>query len=206
MRKGVSAILAAGFVVAQAVTSSQSSMPPRTATDVTNADIRAVIAKAPPDGILDQQIRVVDMGKYNVAVGVLHRSAKPAQQGAIDHAQVTEVYHIIEGSGTFVTGGTIANARPVPTDNVIHTILVGPSTTGASTQGGQSRHVGPGDVIIVPPGVAHWFSKVDSDMNYLVVRVDGDHILPAGYVHPAVEVAQAVQACRVASHSDRAQP
>ncbi len=102
------------------------------------------------------------MGKYNVAVGVLHRSAKPAQQGAIDHAQVTEVYHIIDGSGTFVTGGTITNARPVPTDNVIHTILVGPSTTGASIQDGQSRHVGPGDVIIVPPGVAHWFSKVDA--------------------------------------------
>ena len=47
--------------------------------------------------------------------------------------------------------------------------------------------MGPGDVIIVPPGVAHWFSKVDTDMNYLVVRVDPDHILPAGYVHPAVQ-------------------
>ena len=50
-----------------------------------------------------------------------------------------------------------------------------------------SVSVGPGDVIIVPPGVAHWFSKVDSDMNYLVIRVDGDHILPAGYVNPAVK-------------------
>jgi mannose-6-phosphate isomerase-like protein (cupin superfamily) len=164
----------------------RSAAPPASATDVTNADIRATIAKAPPDGILDQQIRVVDMGKYNVAVGVLHRSAKPAQQGAIDHAQVTEVYHIIEGSGTFVTGGTIVNARPVAADNVITTILVGPSTSGASIQGGQSRKVGPGDVIIIPPGVAHWFSHVESDMNYLVVRVDADHLLPAGYVNPAV--------------------
>ena len=186
MRKGVPATLAVIVLAAQAVTSSQSGAPPRAATDISLADVRAVIAKAPPDGIQDQQIRVVDMGKYNVAVGVLHRSAKPAQQGAIDHAQVTEVYHIIDGSGTFVTGGAIANARPVPADNVIHTTLVGPSTTGAAILGGTSRHVGPGDVIIVPPGVAHWFSKVDSDMNYLVVRVDGDHILPAGYVHPAV--------------------
>jgi len=47
--------------------------------------------------------------------------------------------------------------------------------------------VGPGDVIVIPPGVAHWFSTVESDMNYLVVRVDGDHILPAGYVNPAVK-------------------
>jgi mannose-6-phosphate isomerase-like protein (cupin superfamily) len=160
--------------------------PPASATDVTNADIRATIAKAPADGILDQQIRVVDMGQYNVAVGVLHRSAKPAQQGAIDHAQVTEVYHIIEGSGTFVTGGTIASARPVAADNVITTILVGPSTSGVSIQGGQSRKVGPGDVIIIPPGVAHWFSHVESDMNYLVVRVDANHVLPGGYVNPAV--------------------
>ena len=90
-------------------------MPPRSATDVTNADIRAVIAKAPPDGILDQQIRVVDMGKYNVAVGVLHRSAKPAQQGAIDHAQVTEVYHIIDGRGRSSPAGrsrTRGRCRP----------------------------------------------------------------------------------------------
>src|SRR3954453_4901223 len=112
MRKGALTVLAVGFVAAQAVTSSQSAAP-RSATDISNADIRAVIAKAPPDGVLDQQIRVVDMGKYNVAVGVLHRSAKPAQQGAIDHAQVTEVYHIIDGSGTFVTGGAIASPRPV---------------------------------------------------------------------------------------------
>jgi mannose-6-phosphate isomerase-like protein (cupin superfamily) len=186
MRKAVLPVFAVLFLVAQALTSSQSSAPPRSATDVTNADIRATIKMAPPDGIQDQQIRVVDMGKYNVAVGVLHRSAKPAQQGAIDHARVTEVYHIIEGSGTFVTGGTISSARPVAADNVINTILVGPSTTGASIQGGQSRKVGPGDVIIIPPGVAHWFSAVEADMNYLVVRVDADHVLPAGYVNPAV--------------------
>src|SRR5438445_7970213 len=116
------AALVVSLLALQSIASSQSPMPPRSATDVTNADIRATIAKAPPDGILDQQIRVVDMGKYNVAVGVLHRSAKPAQQGAIDHAQVTEVYHIIDGSGTFVTGGTIANARAVAADNVITTI------------------------------------------------------------------------------------
>ena len=107
------------FVMSLAIVQTGVRTPPTSATDVTSGDIRATIAKAPVDGILNQQIRVVDMGKYNVAVGVLHRSAKPAQQGAIDHAQVTEVYHIIEGSGTFVTGGTIANARQVAADNVI---------------------------------------------------------------------------------------
>jgi hypothetical protein len=42
MRKGAPAILAAMFVAARAVTLSRSSMPPRTATDVTNADTRTV--------------------------------------------------------------------------------------------------------------------------------------------------------------------
>ena len=60
------------------------------------------------------------------------------------------------------------------------------SSTGTAIQGGLSRKVGPGDVIVVPPGVAHWFSAVDADMNYLVVRVDADHVLPAGYVNPAI--------------------
>jgi len=166
-------------------TLTQSGTPPRAAVDVTNTDIRATLKQAPPEGVMDQQIRVVDMGKYNVAVGVLHRSAK-AKQTAIEHAQVTEVYHIIEGAGTFVTGGQMVDATPSPPDGTVVKILVGPSTNGASIRGGQSRKVGPGDVIVIPPGVAHWFSAVESDMNYLVVRVDADHVLPAGYVNPVV--------------------
>ena len=105
---------------------------------------------------------------------------------AIEHAQVTEVYHIIDGSGTFVTGGTMVDPTPSPADGTTVKILVGPSTNGTSIRGGRSRKVGPGDVIVIPPGVAHWFSAVESDMNYLVVRVDADHVLPANYVNPIV--------------------
>jgi mannose-6-phosphate isomerase-like protein (cupin superfamily) len=161
------------------------SQTPTSAVDVTNADIRSIIKQAPADGVMDQQIRVVDMGKYNVAVGVLHRAAK-ARQTSISHAQVTEVYHIIDGSGTFVTGGTMVEPTPAAADGTVVKILVGPSTNGTAIRNGQSRKVGPGDVIIVPPGVAHWFSAVESDMNYLVVRVDADHVLPSGYANPAL--------------------
>ena len=170
-------------LVSQASTHSQAPAPPKSAVDVTSADLRATLQQAPADAVMDQQIRVVDIGKYNVAVGVLHRAAK-ARQTAIEHAQVTEVYHIIDGSGTFVTGGTMIDPTPSPADGTTVTILVGPSTNGASIRGGQSRKVGPGDVIVIPPGVAHWFSAVESDMNYLVIRVDADHVLPSGYVNP----------------------
>jgi len=172
-------------VMAQAVTRSQSGTPQRSAVDITNADIRATIKTAPADGVMDQQIRVVDIGTYNVAVGVLHRAAK-AKQTAISHSQVTEVYHIIEGAGTLVTGGEMLDPTPSPADGNTVKVLVGPSTGGTSIRGGQSRRVGPGDVIVIPPGVPHWFSAVESDMNYLVVRIDPEHVLPAGYVNPAV--------------------
>ena len=166
-------------------TRSQSTSPPPSAVDVTGADLLATLKQAPADGVMDQQIRVVDIGKYNVAVGVLHRAAH-ARQTAISHTQVTEVYHIIDGSGMFVTGGDMTDPTPSPSDGTTVKILVGPSTNGTGIRGGQSRHVGPGDVVVIPPGVAHWFSAVDSDMNYLVVRVDADHVLPAGYVNPIV--------------------
>ena len=185
MSRRMFTLLAAFLIVPQALIVSQSGMPPRSATDVSRAQLLDVIKNAPADGVSDQQLRVIDIGKYNVAVGVLHRSAK-ARQTAISHSQVTEIYHIIEGSGTFVTGGTMVSPTPSPMDGDTVKILVGPSTNGAAIQNGQSRKVGPGDVIVIPPGVAHWFSAVESDMNYLVVRVDGDHVLPSGYVNPVV--------------------
>src|SRR5579872_2231955 len=177
--RGMGRVLALGLTMFQS-----STRPPTSAVDVTAADVRAVLQQAPAEGVMDQQIRVVDMGKYNVAVGVLHRAAK-ARQTSISHAQVTEVYHIIGGSGTFVTGGTLVEPTAAPADGAVVKVLVGPSTNGTAIRNGQSRKVGPGDVIIVPPGVAHWFSAVESDMDYLVVRVDGDHVLPSGYVNPA---------------------
>ena len=179
------AMLAVLIVMAQAVTRSQSGTSQRSAVDITNGDIRATIKTAPVDGVMDQQIRVVDIGTYNVAVGVLHRAAK-AKQTAISHSQVTEVYHIIEGAGTLVTGGAMLEPMPSPADGNTVKVLVGPSTGGTSIRGGQSRRVGPGDVIVIPPGVGHCFSAVESDMNYLVVRIDAEHVLPAGYVNTAI--------------------
>jgi len=98
---------------------------------------------------------------------------------------VTEVYHIIDGAGTFVTGGEMVEPTPSPSDGNTVKVLVGRVLRNLDPRG-YSRRVGPGDVIVIPPGVAHWFSAVERDMNYLVVRVDAQHVLPAGYVNPAI--------------------
>jgi mannose-6-phosphate isomerase-like protein (cupin superfamily) len=177
-------VLVFGFAANEA--RAQSAASPASATDITRAEFATVLKSMNPDGVADQQIKVVDIGKYNVAVGILHRSGK-AKQNAIAHSQVTEIYYVIDGAGTFVTGGKMTNASTADPNGATVKVLVGPSTNGGGIEGGQSRKIGPGDVIIVPPGVAHWFSAIEKDLDYLVFRVDGDHVLPAGYVHPLLK-------------------
>lgn len=187
MQRIILGLVAAGFTVSQAVTFTQGARPPQVATDIPAADIQAVLKAA--GGSTDRQIRVVDMGKYNVAVGILHRGAtKPgAPAGAINHEQVTEVYYIVSGGGTLLTGGTVANAKPSPPEGEIVKILVGPSNSGTFTKPAQTRKVGPGDVIIIPPGVYHGFSGIPDHVDYLSIRPDADHLLPAGYVNPVLK-------------------
>jgi quercetin dioxygenase-like cupin family protein len=164
----------------------QGAAPPVAATDVTREQFATVLKSMNPDGVADHQIRVVDIGAYNVAIGVLHRSGK-AKQNAIAHSKITEIYYVLAGAGTFVTGGTMTNTSEAAADGAVVKVLVGPSTNGTGIQGGQSRRIGPGDVIIVPPGVAHWFSAIEQDLDYLVFRVDPEHVLPAGYEHPLLK-------------------
>ena len=162
----------------------QGTLPPKLATDITAAEVQTVI-KAPTGGG-DRQMKVVDMGKYNVSVGVLRRgkTTAGAPVGAINHEHVTEVYYVISGSGTLLTGGTVQGVKPLPADGEIVKVAVGPSNQGTFVQAAQSRKVGPGDIVIIPPGVYHGFSDVEDHVEYVSVRPDPDHVLPAGYVHP----------------------
>jgi len=154
------------------------------ATDVSNAQIQAALKKTASAGVSDQQLRVVDIdGEYNVAVGILHRAktnGKPS--GALIHEKITEVYQILSGDGTFVTGGTLVNPKESAADSEIVKVLAGPSISGSAIQDGVSRKVGPGDIIVVPPNTAHGFSEITSDqIVYSVIRVDSHKVLPAGY-------------------------
>jgi mannose-6-phosphate isomerase-like protein (cupin superfamily) len=100
---------------------------------------------------------------------------------------VTEVYYIVSGSGTLLTGGTVEGVKPLPADGEIVKIAVGPSNQGTFKQAAQTRKVGPGDIVIIPAGVYHGFTDVDDHVDYVSVRPDPDHVLPAGYVHPLLK-------------------
>ena len=102
---------------------------------------------------------------------------------AVSHDQITEVYYITEGSGTLVTGGTMVDEKRSAPDSAVYKTLNGPSSSGSGLKGGTTRKVSAGDVIIIPPKVGHWFSAMEGDhLDYLIIRVDPDHVLPAGFV------------------------
>lgn len=157
--------------------------PRGTATDISRAEVEATVQKTASAAVSDQAIRVVSINsEYNVGVGVVHRAKTKDVGNAVEHSQITEVYHFIEGNGTFVTGGTIENARESSPESTVVKVLNGPSTQGGVVHNGVSRQVGPGDVVIIPPNTPHWFSEITSpQIVYLVVRVDPHKVLPAGY-------------------------
>jgi quercetin dioxygenase-like cupin family protein len=160
-------------------------LPRGTATDVSAAEIQASVQKTASAPVSDQAIRVIGInGEYNVGIGVVHR-AKTAGRGpggGIEHSQITEVYHVIEGNATLVTGGAIENPRESSPESQVVKVLNGPSTGGGVVNDGVSRKVGPGDVVVIPPNTPHWFSEITTDqIVYLVVRVDPHRVLPAGY-------------------------
>jgi mannose-6-phosphate isomerase-like protein (cupin superfamily) len=186
MNRAVLGTLGALLTLSAAVTFAQGK-PPALATDIKRADVEAVVKH--PAGGTDRLITAVDMGTYNVGVGVLRRGpTKPgAPIGAIMHEKITEVYYVVSGSGTLLTGGVVEGARPTPADSEIVRVAVGPSVQGTFKEPAQRRRVSAGDIVIIPPGVYHGFDEVTDHVEYVAVRPDPEHVLPAGYVHPAIK-------------------
>lgn len=156
------------------------------ATIVSSEEIQKVVS-APGGG--DREIKILDMGKFNLGIAVLRRAAtKPgAPMGAINHTKLTEVYYVVSGSGTFVSGGDVENVRALAADSELVTTIVGPGNQATFKKPAQSRKVSAGDVIVVPAGLYHGFSEVPDHIEYVLVRPDVEKVLPAGYINPALK-------------------
>ncbi len=173
MRKTVLVVLAA--VVALAAMAEKKAM---SATYVAAADVEATLKKAPPAAVSDQPIRMVDAGAYNVGVAVVSRPKASKQGAPVYHEKVAEIYHVISGSGTLVTGGTLENPKPRPMDATEVSQINGPSVNGTAVHGGETRQIKAGDVVIIPAGVVHWFSEIQESLTYVVIRMDPEKVVP----------------------------
>lgn len=128
----------------------------------------------------DQQVRAVDAGHSQIGVGVVYRTklTKPADSSVAEHHQVSEVYHILDGEATLVTGADIEGLKQRPADDRAVALLNGPGGNGSSIRNGVVHQLRAGDVIIIPAGVGHWFTKIDDHIQYLMIRIDPDKVLP----------------------------
>jgi mannose-6-phosphate isomerase-like protein (cupin superfamily) len=153
--------------------------PTKTAVDLTKAQIEAaakigLAALKPGVSVSDRNISIADAGGYNVTVAFVTRPATKVPSGrSLSHDKITEIYYVVRGSGTQVTGN-LSNAVQEKSSTTI-----GPGWSSTSAiQGGRSTTLGPGEMQIIPPGVGHvWTEIAEGGVDYMVIRVDPEHVL-----------------------------
>lgn len=161
---------------------------PPSAVYVSAGEVDATVKGLSPIYTDDEPVRVMNAGPFNVGVFVVGRPKKVQEAAAsangavrvteglqLDH--VAAIVRILAGAGTMVTGGSLADGHRIAGDDP-DLPVIGPGMRGKLIQGGERRHVGPGDMIIVPAGVAHGFSSVEQPLTYMVVRIDTAKVLP----------------------------
>jgi mannose-6-phosphate isomerase-like protein (cupin superfamily) len=132
------------------------------------------------DAITDQQVRSVDIGKANVQIALAHRGKldAPAPRSVAEHDLVTEVYVVLSGGGTNVTSPELIDAERRPADNRAVRLLNGPGNNAAGMGNPVTQELKAGDVLIIPAGTGHQFTKIDDHITYIMVRIDPDKVVP----------------------------
>ena len=92
---------------------------------------------------------------------MVHASRRDAPGQAEVHAKDADIIYVLDGTATFVTGGTVVDPKTTAPDEV----------RGREISGGEIRDLKKGDVVIVPAGTPHWFRKVPAVFTYYVVKV-----------------------------------
>jgi len=150
------------------------------ATYIESSEIQAYAKRAMDNNLTDQQIRSVDIGKSQVGIGVVYRGKldQPGKNAVAEHDFISEVYHVIEGTATLVTGPDLVGAQQRPSTMQTVREFNGPGKNSESIRNGVTYHLKPGDVVVVPAGTGHLFSHIDDHILYLMVRIDPDKVVP----------------------------
>jgi mannose-6-phosphate isomerase-like protein (cupin superfamily) len=149
-------------------------------TYIPNEEVEAYLSRAVAKKLVDQQVRAVDIGKINLDVGVVYRGrlTSPANDSVAEHDLVSELYHVIEGTATLVLGPELVDKKRRPETLETVRLFNGPGNGAASIRNGISYNLKPGDVVIIPAGTGHWFTRIDDHIKYLMVRIDPDKVTP----------------------------
>ena len=92
---------------------------------------------------------------------MVHTSRRDKPGLAEIHALDTDIIYVMEGTATFVTGGTAVEAKEIAPNEI----------RGLRIEGGVTRQLSKGQVIIVPSNTAHWFKEVNGEFLYYTIKV-----------------------------------
>jgi hypothetical protein len=178
--------IAAGLVAAPTV--SAQAPPESGAMILTAAEMQQMAAAYPG---LNAGVKSVDAGAHVIDFWLESRKGGAAESASgIVHSEITEIYYIFQGKATIITGGTIADPKPFAVNVPAwkgSSVVFNTPTLGGPFKGGTPRVVGPGDIIVVPPGTVHQWGTVETPMLvYFIARIDPSKKLTAGYLNPAL--------------------
>jgi mannose-6-phosphate isomerase-like protein (cupin superfamily) len=146
-------VAAAAFAAATAATA----QTPAPLVHVGDAEVRALIEKVDKERQPGQMVASASILRHGAANALLEYRIGPGTVNVHDDA---EFFHVIEGSGTLVTGGTVVEPK-----------RSGANITGTDIVGGVSRTVKAGDVFLVPEDTPHWFKAIDGKLVMISVHL-----------------------------------
>jgi glc operon protein GlcG len=109
--------------------------------------VKAAFAKGVP---------MIEVGDYKI-----HASRREGPGMAEIHTRDTDIAYILQGSATLVTGGTAVGVKQTGPEEL----------RGTAIEGGETRELEVGDVVVIPNGTPHWFKTVKAPFLYYVVKV-----------------------------------
>jgi mannose-6-phosphate isomerase-like protein (cupin superfamily) len=152
------------------------------ATYIPVSELDAYTAKAVKYQLIDQQVRSVDIGKIQVGIGMVTRGKllpDPNRKGAVaEHEQVSEVYHVIDGEATLLTGSDLVNPVRRPDDEQTVRLQNGPGYNSDAIRQPMTTHLKRGDMLVIPAGTGHQFIDIPDHITYMMVRIDPDKVVP----------------------------
>ena len=145
MREATLLLSAVGLVVSLGVSGSRPS--DGEVRLIGHDEVQAAFAKGMP---------LIEVGDYKI-----HASRREGPGMAEIHTRDTDIAYVIHGSATLVTGGTAVGVKETAAEEL----------RGTAIQGGETRQLDVGDVVVIPNGVPHWFKEVQAPFLYYVVKV-----------------------------------
>ena len=151
-------------------------MPPNmpgAATIIPNGDLDNIV-KGITSAVGDVAARVLPTSSGNVGTYIIHYEPAKVPADPVRgsyHSEITEIYVVLRGEASLLLGGQLDNAAEQdPNGNGAKT-LFGPGAGGVM-KGYETRKIGPGDVVVIPPGVPHQTGEVLSKLDLLTIRID----------------------------------